>query len=244
MNDLFERETAVLQRAKSFLGGLKDISTDYYEEFTSMTLEYECLLRQVRLMMRCSDLTALGLNTDKLNLLDKVNIDELTGIYNRRYLDENLKRYVKLLSRSRGSISVLMLDLDFFKLYNDTYGHAAGDVCLRKVAGALQDSISRNEDFAARYGGEEFVVVLFGTSGADAMVVADRILENVRRLKIPHIQNQPAGCVTISIGVTSAVTHHTHTPQAYIERADAALYQSKSAGRNRITYYEFQEDAQ
>lgn len=242
MNDLFERESTVLQRAKTFLSGMDNTSSNFYEEFINMTMEYECLLRQARLMTRCSDLTAIGLNTDKMNLLDKVNIDELTGIYNRRFFEDNFKRYLKLLSRISGHISLLMLDLDFFKRYNDTYGHAAGDVCLKKVAGALQISINRAEDFVARYGGEEFVIVLSGAFGSDAVYVANRIVENVRNLKIPHLNNEVAEYVTVSIGVTSATAKHTHTPLQYVECADAALYKSKSSGRNRVTYFDFKED--
>lgn len=242
MDDLFEREIAVLTRAKNFLNGLENAPDNYYNEFVNMTLEYESLLRQIRLMVRCSDLTALGLNTDKLNLLDKVNIDELTGIYNRRFMDENLKRYLKFLSRSSGSISVLMLDIDFFKKYNDTYGHAAGDVCLQKVAKVLQTSVKRAEDFVARYGGEEFIVVLSNTAGKNAIYVAEKILRNIRELKIPHENSDIADYVTISIGITSAVTKYTQTPQQYIERADAALYHSKSQGRDRLTYFNFEKE--
>lgn len=241
MLDLFERETAVLERAARFLDGLNNVPSSYYDEFVTMTLEYECLLRQARLMVRCSDLTAIGLNADKRDLLDKVNIDALTGLYNRRYLEENLQRYHKLLSRTNGCLALLMLDLDFFKNYNDTYGHTAGDVCLQKVASVLHSATGRAEDFAARYGGEEFIVVLSNTCKDGALLIAERILENVRALGIPHSHNAAAPCVTVSIGVTSSKVLYSHNPQRYVEYADAALYHSKKTGRNRMTYVAFGE---
>lgn len=242
MQDLFERETHVLKRAKHFLNSLSDSKSNYYEELVSMIMEYECLLRQARLMVRCSDLNAIGLNADKMDLLDKVNIDQLTSIYNRRFLEENLTRYLQLLSRTNGYIALFMLDIDFFKKYNDTYGHAAGDLCLKKVARTLQESLSKAEDFVARYGGEEFVVVLSGAKKEEAIQTGKYILKRVRELQIPHINNEVADCVTISIGITSALALQEHKPQQYIERADAALYKSKTTGRNKITYYEFEEE--
>lgn len=232
----------MLQRARSFLDALTPgAPTCYYDEFVRMTTEYELLLRQARLMIRCSDLTTLGLNTDKLNLQDKVNIDELTGIYNRRFLEENLRRYHNLLSRSQGRIGLLMLDLDFFKNYNDTYGHTAGDHCLRAVANILRNTVNRADDFVARYGGEEFIVVLSGVHKEGALLMAQRILENVQALNITHENSCAAPCVTVSIGVMSAPASHGHSPEQYIECADAALYESKRSGRNCVTYREFQE---
>lgn len=240
MQDLFEKEAAVLERAKSFLNNMADAPARYHDEFANMTFEYECLLRQARLMLRCADLTTLGLNADKKDLLDKVNVDELTGIYNRRFIEENLPRYHKILSRTDGCISLLMLDIDFFKKYNDTYGHMAGDICLRKVAAALQKTVSRAEDFVARYGGEEFLVVLSNTSKEGAMLLAQRILENIQNLAIPHVDSEVADCVTISIGVMSACVSHRDDYQQYIKCADIALYASKRKGRNRVTFSEFE----
>lgn len=242
MQDLFERESSVLARAKKFLDGLVNPPPDYYYEFINMTIEYEYLLRQARLMNRCSDLTALGLHTDKQKLLDKVNIDKLTGIYNRRFIEENLYRYYNLLSRTDGSISLLMIDIDFFKNYNDTYGHMAGDICLRKVAEALQNTVNRAEDFVARYGGEEFLVLLSNISTEGTMVVAEHILENIRALEIPHASSKVADIVTVSVGAMTTRVSWNHKPQQYIMCADAALYKSKQTGRNKKTFYHFEEE--
>jgi diguanylate cyclase (GGDEF)-like protein len=166
-------------------------------------------------------------------------IDQLTGIYNRRYLDGNLKNVIKIHSRADSSLSVLMIDIDYFKKYNDTYGHDAGDDCLREVAAALSQCVIREGDFVARYGGEEFAAVLPNTDKAGARVVGKKMLEKVRELKMPHKTSNVAGHVTVSIGGTTGVVKHSHNPQDYIKAADKALYKSKKNGRNRYTFYDF-----
>jgi len=165
-------------------------------------------------------------------------IDQLTGIYNRRYLDGSLKKIIKLHSRTGSSLSVLMIDIDHFKKYNDTYGHDAGDGCLRTVAGALSQCVIREEDFVARYGGEEFAVVLPNTDEKGAQLVAERMLEKMREINIPHKTNDAADYVTISIGGTTDVINHLQHGSDYIKAADKALYESKKNGRNRYTFLE------
>ena len=167
------------------------------------------------------------------------NIDVLTGIYNRRYIEENLKKIINTISRAGGSISFIMIDVDFFKKYNDTYGHGKGDSCLKTVTNALSQSLFREEDFIARYGGEEFVVVLPYCDERGAHKVANRMLQNVRNCEIPHEKNEAASCVTISIGVTTGNADHTRTGNDYIKRADEALYMSKNNGRNQYTFVSF-----
>jgi len=163
-------------------------------------------------------------------------IDQLTGIYNRRYLDGNLKKIIKLYSRTGGNLSVLMIDIDYFKKYNDAYGHDAGDDCLRAVAAALSQCVIRDEDFVARYGGEEFAVVLPNTDENGARLVAERMLEKARECNIPHKSSDIAGYVTISIGGTTGVINHLQHGSDYIKTADKALYESKKNGRNRYTF--------
>jgi len=162
-------------------------------------------------------------------------IDQLTGIYNRRYLDGNLKKIIKLHSHTESCLSVLMIDIDHFKKYNDTYGHDAGDNCLRTVAGILSECVIRKEDFIARYGGEEFAVVLPNTDENGAKMVAERMLEKVRECNIPHKANDTVGYVTISIGGITNIINHLHHGSHYIKAADKALYESKQNGRNRYT---------
>ncbi|MCL1848506.1 MAG: diguanylate cyclase [Clostridiales bacterium] len=167
--------------------------------------------------------------------LNQIHLDALTGIHNRRYFDEHLPALIKLLSRSNGSLSLMMIDVDNFKKYNDTYGHHEGDKCLRAVAETLSSCVTRASDFVARYGGEEFVVVLPNTDEGGARLVAEKMLESVRARSIPHQANDAASCVTISIGITSVCVDHSRSGEEYVKQADEMLYQSKQNGRNRYT---------
>ena len=171
-----------------------------------------------------------------VKIIDTYKYDALTGIYNRRYFDEKLPRLMKTLSRSNSLLSMMMVDIDFFKNYNDTYGHSEGDRCLKAVAKALTEGITRTDDFVARYGGEEFVIVLPNTDENGACFVAKKLLENVINLNIPHENSAAASCVTVSIGVTTGRVDHAQTGEEYINRADAMLYESKSEGRNRYDF--------
>ena len=173
--------------------------------------------------------------------LDMTIIDQLTGIYNRRFMDGNLKKIIKSLSRTSGNLSLMMVDIDFFKRYNDTYGHDMGDKCLVKVASSLAQCISREDDFVARYGGEEFVAVLANTDENGACMMADRLINKVRECGIPHEKNDAADFVTISIGVTTSIVKHHQKGSDYIKCADAALYKSKHNGRNRYTFKSLEE---
>jgi len=166
----------------------------------------------------------------------EVEYDSLTGIYNRRFFDKNMKRVISSLSRSGSLLSQLMIDIDFFKRYNDTYGHVEGDKCLRTVAKTLSKSITRVDDFVARYGGEEFVVVLPNTDKHGVRLIAEKMLENIRNCNILHEQNDAANCLTISIGATTGKVARTHTVDDFVKKADEMLYKSKQNGRNRYSF--------
>ena len=165
----------------------------------------------------------------------KIYYDALTGIYNRRFFDENLIRLSKTLSRSRGSLGLMMIDIDFFKRYNDTYGHSEGDNCLKIVAETLSESITRKDDFIARYGGEEFAVVLPNTDEVGAIVIAEKMIENIQKQGIPHETSDAASYVTVSIGVATGRVEHTQNGRDFLKRADEMLYKSKQSGRNRYS---------
>lgn len=244
MQDLFSREESVLSCAKAFLKTISSDDTIYKEQFATITLEYERVLKQLRRITRLSDRTASELNSNKLHLLDKVHFDGLTGIYNRRYLEETFGKRVKDLAHSNGNISVLMIDVDFFKKYNDTYGHTVGDKCLKTVAETLANSICRSEDFVARYGGEEFIAILPNTPHDGANAIAKQMIENIRQLNICHKGNDVAPHITISIGFTSATLKDHHTGESLIKKADEALYLSKARGRNCYTFLDFEEGEQ
>ncbi|NTV45123.1 MAG: diguanylate cyclase [Chlorobiales bacterium] len=170
----------------------------------------------------------------KLRLLSKT--DGLTGISNRRFLDEYLERAWKSEIRNQGTFSILMIDIDHFKQFNDHYGHLAGDECLKTVAQALAPLMHRPSDLFARYGGEEFIVVLPDTN--DAYTIAERCREAVWALHIPHKYSAVSNQVTISIGIGIDVPAVGSTPDALIHKADEALYRAKREGRNRIVCYQ------
>jgi diguanylate cyclase (GGDEF)-like protein/PAS domain S-box-containing protein len=159
--------------------------------------------------------------------------DALTGIANRRCFDDTLAKEWRRAMRSGAPISLLLLDVDRFKAYNDCYGHQAGDRCLKRIAVAVGAAIRRQPDLAARYGGEEFAVILPHTELAGARYVAEHIVQMIREQAIQHIAS-PAGMVTASVGVACLVPQPGHEPTELVELADAALYCAKQSGRNTV----------
>ncbi len=160
--------------------------------------------------------------------------DGLTGIPNRRHFDETLEREWRRAARSRRPLSLLMLDIDSFKLFNDTEGHQAGDDCLRNVARALSDTLHRAGDVIARYGGEEFAVLLPATDAGHALQVAEALRSRIEALRMPHGAS-PLGIITVSIGAATAVPPRDGTSCGdFVGVADAALYDAKRLGRNRV----------
>ncbi|MCL2088803.1 MAG: GGDEF domain-containing protein [Oscillospiraceae bacterium] len=170
---------------------------------------------------------------------DEVYYDALTGIHNRRYLYEELDRLIKFLSRSDGMLSLMIVDIDFFKQYNDTYGHVKGDKCLKIVAETLAADTTRSGDFVARYGGDEFVVVLPNTDKNGMYTVAEKIITSISDLKIPHQSSEVAEHVTVSIGSITGKARHTRRSDDYMKKADEMLYTSKQNGRNQYTFGEY-----
>jgi len=159
--------------------------------------------------------------------------DGLTGLANRRYFNQFLANEWRRAARQQSPFSIIMIDIDHFKAYNDNYGHLAGDICLQKVAIALQGVVHRPGDLLARYGGEEFVIVLPDTDAEGAETLAQACHDQVKALRLPHKASPLGGTVTISIGVATRVADHLGTAAQVVARADEALYGAKSAGRNR-----------
>lgn len=159
--------------------------------------------------------------------------DPLTGIGNRRLLARTLRRDWSKHDRSGAPISLVFLDVDYFKLFNDHYGHPAGDDCLRRVAHALQESLQREGDLVARYGGEEFVAVL-DCNHEGALRVAERMRRWVEALEIPHIRSKTSNFVTASFGVASTESTRTQSAEELLALADKALYEAKASGRNQV----------
>lgn len=165
-------------------------------------------------------------------------LDGLTGIANRRYFDEIIHREWGRAARNKKSISLIMVDIDNFKSYNDTYGHPQGDQCIRRVVATLQESLKRPADMVARYGGEEFAVILPDTGGKGALLVADMQRAEVEALAMEHANSGGAEQVTISLGVASTIPGQDTSPTTIIAAADQALYLAKSNGRNRVSVSE------
>jgi len=161
-------------------------------------------------------------------------IDGLTGICNRRCFEEYLDQEWRRATRSFNLISLVMMDIDFFKLFNDHYGHIEGDKCLKMVAQALAESLQRPADMVARYGGEEFVAVLPETDVSGALFVVRRLREGVNSLGIPHAYSSAASHVTISCGVATMLPCKDLSKEDLLKQADELLYEAKQSGRNQI----------
>jgi diguanylate cyclase (GGDEF)-like protein/PAS domain S-box-containing protein len=195
-----------------------------------------------------SDITDQKLIEDELRLANQaaaqVNLelnelalmDSLSGLPNRRHFDVAMEREFKRAHRDNRALALAMIDLDFFKSYNDAYGHLGGDDCLRRVAGVIAEALRRPADQAARYGGEEFAVLLPDTDEEGAIVIAERMVAAVRALRLAHREN-PVGHVTISCGVAVAWPRQDRaTAHQLIGRADGALYDAKRSGRDRVCH--------
>ncbi len=161
--------------------------------------------------------------------------DALTGIANRRHFDESLAREWRRAQRYSKALALVVCDVDFFKQFNDMYGHQTGDECLRAVARTLEQQARRPADLVARYGGEEFAIILPDTDAQGALLVAHRMREAVQAMELMHSGSDVASVVTVSAGVASCAPQRTESnPQPLVQAADAALYEAKRQGRNRV----------
>jgi diguanylate cyclase (GGDEF)-like protein/PAS domain S-box-containing protein len=174
----------------------------------------------------------LNQELEKLSLLDG-----LTGINNRRYFDKHIAREWKNSLRSKKPLSLILIDVDYFKKFNDTYGHQKGDISLKEIANTIRSAVLRPSDFVARYGGEEFAVVLPNTDETGARKVAERLREMVEGLRIENSRSKVSSFITISLGATTIIPDNLITVSEFIKMADEALYKSKDNGRNMLSVY-------
>jgi diguanylate cyclase (GGDEF)-like protein len=204
----------------------------------SVALEHSHLLAQTR--SQASELTQTldALQQANLKLECIARLDGLTEVANRRYFDEFLDQEWQRLTREKQFLSLIMFDVDHFKLYNDFYGHQAGDECLIKIAHAAQQVLKRPADLLARYGGEEFAVILPNTDEIGASNVATQIKLAIQDLDILHVKSKEQ-IVTLSLGIATQIPSIDRTSEAFISEADHALYQAKQQGRNCWIHYNF-----
>ncbi|AFY45415.1 diguanylate cyclase [Nostoc sp. PCC 7107] len=215
----------------------KDEIGQLAKSFNNMALQLQTSLATLeqRVQERTAELVIAKETAEDANQkLEKlVNLDGLTQVANRRCLDGRLQAEWKLLTREQQPLSLILFDVDKFKLYNDYYGHLAGDDCLIRVAQTVQQTVRRPADLVARYGGEEFAILLPNTDLAGAINVAQSIQQAIHVLAIPHVQSDVENIVTVSLGVTSLIPTWEIKPDILIALADQALYNAKQQGRDR-----------
>lgn len=222
---LFSPEKDSKQEVKAFDAGAND--------FIVVPCAKEVIKARIRVLLR------LKRTTDLLEQFSR--LDSLTEIPNRREFDRLLEKEWLRAKRSHSSISLILIDVDYFKKYNDNYGHLEGDQCLKDVSQVIEQNIRRAHDIVARYGGEEFVVILPDTDKNGAIKVAEQIKEGLSKKNIPHNFSEIAQHITVSQGISTIIPVSPLTPRNLIDSADVALYSAKNAGRNRYMLNQLQE---
>jgi diguanylate cyclase (GGDEF)-like protein len=222
----------------AFCALLVSVSDRVYKSFRNMiSLNWE----RETMAQELGDLTTSlrdrnrQLRDARRQLTDLANVDELTGLGNRRLINKVLQDEINRARRGSGSVAVILLDVDYFKNYNDNYGHPAGDAVLKRLADLMQSATSRAGEMVGRYGGEEFILVLPGASVQSAVRTAERLKDLVNSEGIAHEKSLICGFITVSQGVVSVMPDADLTPADMIKRADTVLYKAKHEGRNRIS---------
>lgn len=193
---------------------------------------YRRLLKQMMRVVKMSDLMQLELRNLSERLERISQIDPLTELYNKRYFNEAYQREWKSASRENSSLALMMIDIDHFKKYNDTYGHLQGDECLKAVATKISQTVARPRDVTARFGGEEFIVMLPETNASGVVHLAQQVLDNVRSMTIEHVSSGSQGRVSVSIGTAACYPTEECSMDLLLRQVDDALYAAKSAGRD------------
>lgn len=261
--DVFMPEVSGIQACRQINGSpeLRDIPVimltastdigDLQEAFDAGAVDYVSkpynkieLLARIRSALRlkremdCRKRNEAALKKANSKLAKLSAIDGLTGVYNRRHFDEILQKEYLRAVRHQHPLSLIMIDIDHFKDYNDIFGHQAGDACLKLVSNELKRVVHRSHDLVARYGGEEFAVILPETNQAAATLLANALQVKVMALQVKHPVSDGNNVVTISLGVAGKIPERDVDPDSLVAHADQALYQSKADGRNRVTVWE------
>lgn len=227
--------TGILSLTALVFGALNQEREKAQKDLKKMieSLEYQVHFQTCELQIAQKQLEIANQELEKL-----ANTDSLTQVANRRYFDQTLDGEWYRLLRENQPLSLLMLDVDYFKAYNDFYGHPQGDICLFRIAQILSQCAHRPADFVARYGGEEFGVVLPNTDVLGAIAVAENIHQGLKKLNLAHDASPLQPTLTVSIGIASLVPGLPHTPQDLVQRADLALYEAKHRGRNQYQIFD------
>jgi diguanylate cyclase (GGDEF)-like protein len=202
-------------------------------DFVTKPIHWAVLRQRVRRLLQQAQLYK-QLEAANQALQQLANVDGLTNVANRRHFDQCINSQWLTLAQEKAALSLILCDIDYFKRYNDKYGHPAGDTCLQKVATVLKYTAQTNQNLVARYGGEEFAVIMPHTGAAAAVSIAASMQAAVRELEILHVESAVSQYVTLSLGVGTIIPSFDSSPQELITTADKALYQAKEQGRNRI----------
>jgi diguanylate cyclase (GGDEF)-like protein len=209
-------------------------------DYITKPFQHEEVLARVHVHLELRFLTrkvqdqAIELQTVNQKLQQLVHLDGLTGVANRRRFDEYLEQEWQRLAREQQPLSLILCDIDYFKPYNDYYGHQTGDECLQQVAQALNQTAKRPADLVARYGGEEFAIILPHTPSTGAICVAESLRGSVHQLAITHDRSQVSSHITVSLGICTQIPDQSLQPTSMITLADKALYIAKERGRNQL----------
>lgn len=232
MDDIFAKEESIVKNSEQLLVSKVFSSPEDEENYEKLLDEYRKMLKQVRSLVKMADMMQWKLNSMSSQLERLSNIDELTGLFNRRFFNETYEKEWRNATRLQSPLGILMADIDFFKSYNDTFGHLQGDWCLKKIAQTIKESVKRPRDFVSRFGGEEFIVLLPDTDLEGCAVAAERILGNIASLDISRSLDDSEGKVSISIGISAMIPNGTMGVSTLLHQVDEALYRAKRAGRN------------
>lgn len=240
--------TAISKEQKSIFKGYEVGAVDYlFKPFDPIILRSKVnIFKEMYLQRRLIEKQAeeLAVKVEELNrmeeekqFLESISMeDSLTQTYNRRGYERLFNMHWKNCARYHLPLSIILLDMDHFKNYNDHYGHVSGDEVLKDVSNVLMNSLLRSEDFVGRFGGEEFIIILPNTPLDGALLVADRINNELAKLNILHEYNDDFRRVTVSMGITMAMPSQSLSPIQIIDQADELLYKAKNSGRNRYMY--------
>ncbi|MDD3168768.1 MAG: GGDEF domain-containing protein [Eubacteriales bacterium] len=232
MEDIFESEYKVVLEAENLIQAKVFASAKDEDHYKNLLHSYKRLLRQMRTMVRMSDIMQSKLNTMSGELEKLSQTDALTGLYNRRFFNEIYQKEWQSATDRGTALGTMMIDIDYFKIYNDTFGHLAGDVCLQKIADSIAGTVKDNDAFVARFGGEEFILLMPDADLEKCTGIAQRIMDDLAALNIPGAIKTPDGKITVSIGIGMMSPTMDSKLETLVNMADQALYRAKKDGRN------------